>query len=238
MTPDVAVSRQQATQIDTVAMQRYGVPGLVLMENAGRQCALAAAEMLGSPAGRSVGILCGAGNNGGDGFVIARHLINRGVDAAVTLLVSVQKVIERDNEASVNLSILLKSGVPVREAAGESDIADALAADLIVDAMLGTGVSGEVKAPFRPAIEALNASGRPVLAVDVPSGLDCDTGRPLGVAVRARCTVTFVFNKIGFTRPGACEYTGRIRVADIGVPRAALDELTAGWRTSDEAPVA
>ncbi|MFO7957423.1 MAG: NAD(P)H-hydrate epimerase [Candidatus Brocadiia bacterium] len=238
MPDQFAVTRQQIRELDRIAIEDYGIPGLILMENAGRACAETACEMLGDAEGGSVALLCGRGNNGGDGFVVARHLANRGVRVTVILLAQAEDVLDRGGETAINLRIIRRMGlrmeeVDCREAAAEAVAAHA-GADLLVDALLGTGISGEVREPFRAAIEALNESGAPVLAVDVPSGLDCDTGEPMGVAVRAARTVTFAVNKIGLTRPAAARWTGQVRVAEISIPRAVIEEKAAQWQTEAE----
>lgn len=229
MTGEFAATRDQIRELDRAAIEDYGIPGLVLMENAGRACARAAGEMLGGTAGKKVTILCGRGNNGGDGYVVARHLSNWGADVEVLLVAEMADALAREGEAATNLRIILSMGVPVREVPAADEVARAIGdrcdSDLIVDALLGTGVRGEVKEPFRSAIQAVNDCQCPVLAIDVPSGLDCDTGRALGIAVRADRTVTFVLNKVGFAKPGARQYTGAVEVAEISIPRSAIEEL-------------
>ncbi len=227
MMPTLAATAEQIRQLDRIAIEQYGIPGILLMENAGRACAAAAREMLDGVEGKRVAVLCGRGNNGGDGFVAARHLTNWGANVFVPLLARLQQALDQAGDAVVNLRIALNMGIAVREANSQQDAAvfDACAeCDLIVDALLGTGVKGEVREPFRSAIAAINRSGRPVLAVDVPSGLDCDTGEPLGVAVRAQRTVTFAVNKTGFTRPGAHRFTGDVEVAEISIPRSVIQQ--------------
>ncbi len=229
MKSDLAATRDQIRELDRTAIEDYGIPGLILMENAGRACARAADEMLGGADGRKATILCGRGNNGGDGFVVARHLSNWGADVLVLLAARTEDALAQEGEAATNLRIILDMDIPVKEVPAPGQVAEALReradSDLIVDALLGTGVRGEVKEPFRSAIEAVNECGCPVLAVDVPSGLDCDTGEALGAAIRADRTVTFVLSKVGFTQPGAQQYTGRVEVAEIGIPRRAIEEL-------------
>jgi NAD(P)H-hydrate epimerase len=236
MKSEPAATREQVRELDRVAIQEYGIDGLILMENAGRWCARAAARMLGGAAGRKVAVVCGRGNNGGDGFVVTRHLSNWDAEVCVLLLGSVDEALAGSAEAAANLRIILKMSVPVRELASADEAAQAIreckGADLIVDGLLGTGAQGEVREPFRSAIEALNGCGRPVLAIDVPSGLDANTGKPLGIAVRAVRTVTFAVNKVGFLQPGAEEYTGRVEVAEIGIPRAAIERLILPRRTA------
>lgn len=230
-----AATRQQARELDRIAMQDYAIPGVILMENAGRACASAAAQMLGSAEDARVLVLAGKGNNGGDGYVVARHLCNWGAGVRVLLLASRDDILAGEGETPDNLRVVLSMGIPVDELDSAEDVERALTehsdADLIVDALLGTGVRGAVREPYLGAIEVVNRAGRPVLAIDVPSGLDCDTGEPLGAAVRARVTVTMAVNKLGFTRPGADAYTGRVEVAEISIPRAAIERLAAGGRS-------
>jgi NAD(P)H-hydrate epimerase len=167
--------------------------------------------------------------------VISRHLTNRGAEVAVLLLAEIADVFEREDETATNARIAQNMGIPIRELLTEGEVAEAVAAesatDLIVDAMLGTGVTGELREPYLTAVEAVNMAGAARLAVDVPSGLDCDTGRPLGAAVKADRTVTFVFQKAGFLEPGAAEYTGEVDVAEISVPRVAIERKVKEWQS-------
>lgn len=237
MSQDFPVTRQQARELDRIAIDHYGVNGLILMENAGRACALEALSMLGEGAGRRVVVLCGKGNNGGDGFVIARHLENWGCRVRAFIVGEIDSVLREAADPAVNLEIALNMDIPVDEIRDGAVVTVALeaaaGADLVVDALLGTGLSGEVRGSYRPLIEGLNALDVPVLAVDAPSGLDCDTGRPLGVAVRAARTVTFVLNKRGHVQPGAEQYTGEVVVAEISVPRRAVEAKVAQWRAEE-----
>jgi len=230
-----AATRQQARELDRIAMQDYAIPGVILMENAGRACARAAADMLGSAQDARVLVLAGKGNNGGDGHVVARHMCNWGASVRVLVLGSLDEILSGQGETPANLRIILKMGIPVDELASAEEVERTFEehgdADLVVDALLGTGVCGQVREPYLSAIEALNRARLPVLAIDVPSGLDCDTGEPLGAAVRARVTVTMAVNKIGFTRPGADAYTGRVEVAEISIPRAAIARKVAEWQS-------
>jgi NAD(P)H-hydrate epimerase len=212
------LTRDEVRAIDRRAIEEYSVPGVVLMENAGR----GAAELLLSLAvhGRVV-VCCGKGNNGGDGFVIARHLDNRRVPVRVLLFGRPE---ELSGDAAVNFAIIQRAGLPIAtHAKTPLDLAavrtELAGAEWVVDALFGTGLSGPVRAPFDQVITAINESGARVLAVDIPSGLDCDTGRPLGATVRARHTATFVAPKKGFVEPAAREWLGKVHVIDIGVPR-------------------
>lgn len=222
MTP--ALSRAQVREVDRRAIEEYGLPGLVLMENAGAGAALWL-EQLGIR-GR-VAICCGKGNNAGDGFVIARHLENRGHRVDVLLCVGPE---ELTGDAAVNLHVLQRAGTPLRVLTGDRGrpqdwTAALVGSDWIVDALLGTGLQGPVRPPFSTVIDAINGCGLKTFAVDLPSGLDCDTGLPLGTAVRARYTATFVAQKRGFDVPEAAEYVGRVEVIDIGAPRKLVREI-------------
>lgn len=215
------MSRDEVRRVDAWAIETIGMPGVVLMENAGRSCAELALQMLATSADPNVCIFCGAGNNGGDGYVIARHLLNAGVRTSIVLCGDPAKV---RGDARINLDVLEQLGHRVeRLDPGEQGAAGRIHtlgrdASLIVDALFGTGLRGELKPEYRNVIEAMNALGRPILAVDIPSGLDCDTGEPLGTAIRAVCTVTFVAVKKGFlASPNAGRYVGELYVASIGV---------------------
>jgi NAD(P)H-hydrate epimerase len=205
------LTREQVRSIDRRAIEEYGLSGLVLMENAGRGCADKLCEL--GIRGRVV-IVCGKGNNGGDGFVIARHLDARGYDARVVLIAEAEDL---RGDAAANYSVLSKAKFPILGA--ESLNKELTLADWIVDALLGTGTSGDPRSPISDVIKQLNASGAKKLAVDLPSGLDCDTGIPGNPTFRADHTCTFVAPKVGFANPAAKEFLGTVSVHDIGVPR-------------------
>ena len=214
-------TRDEIRAFDRYAIEALGLPGIVLMENAGRQIAEAARAMLAGRKKPRVVILAGPGNNGGDGFVVARHLAIAGIRPEVTLLAPREKIV---GDADTNLRILEALGFQVRALAGKveavlGELRPMLAeADLVVDGLLGTGTRGEIREPYASAIGAVNDARRPVLAIDIPSGLDPDTGKPLGPTIRATKTVTLAAVKVGFRKPGAAEYTGEVVLADIGVP--------------------
>ncbi len=213
------LSRAEVRDVDRRAVEEFGMPSLVLMENAGRG---AADVLLQRTVDGPVGVCAGKGNNGGDGFVIARHLENRGIDVRVLLFADAREIA---GDAAINLGILQRAGTPIFEcpaasaAAWESRLRSCA---MLVDALLGTGMKGAVREPLAGVIDRINAAGVPVLAVDLPSGLDCDTGLPLGACVRAERTATFVARKLGFDAPGAVQFTGEVHVVDIGVPRSLL----------------
>jgi len=214
------LSRDEVRGIDARAAEGLHLPTLVLMENAGRGAAQALRERLGS--GRVV-VAAGPGNNGGDGGVVARHLDAWGFEVLVAWFADPDRL---RGDAATQREILRHSGIPsevIGEDAG-ADRIDALwaGADWLVDGLLGTGLDRPVEGLMARAIASINRSGRPALALDLPSGLDADSGRPLGDAVRAALTATFVGPKLGFTRPGAGAYTGEVVVVEIGVPRLIL----------------
>jgi NAD(P)H-hydrate epimerase len=249
-----ALSRQEVHRLDVRAAEELALPTLILMENAGRGAAAWLAELVAAvppdaggrplsppaspqvpdvprgPALPKVLILCGPGNNGGDGAVVARHLDAWGFPVRVIWFTRSDQL---RGDAAVQWAILEKSAVDQSAwfdaVPGESELdptrlaAIMAEADWLVDGLLGTGLSRPVEGPLRTVIEAMNGSGKPVLALDLPSGLDADTGQPLGVAVRACATATFVAAKPGFATPGAADYTGEFVVIDIGLPRCLLD---------------
>lgn len=217
-----SLTRAEVRDVDRRAIEQFGLPGVVLMENAGRN---AAAVLLATGVTGRVVICCGKGNNGGDGFVIARHLDNAGVDVRVLLACDPA---EYQGDAAINLQVIQSARLPlcrIPTTALDEWMHELQAAEWIVDALLGTGLTGTVREPYLTAINAINAAGRKVLAVDLPSGLDADTGQPLGTCIRATRTVTFVGRKIGFNQPGADAWTGPVNVVDIGVPRALLSSM-------------
>jgi NAD(P)H-hydrate epimerase len=219
------LTREQARELDRRAMQEFGIPGVVLMENAGRGMAtLLRALGIHGP----VTICCGKGNNGGDGFVIARHLDNTGIRVRVLLFADPAAL---TGDAAIHHRILVAGGVSPMVFTGpnldESKLRDDLSrADWIVDALFGSGLRGSVQSPFDRVIAAINAAGARIFAVDIPSGLDSDSGMPLGIAVRACHTATVAALKKGFLQRSAAEWLGRVHLIDLGVPRVLFN--TAG----------
>ena len=210
------ITRAQARAFDKHAIEQLGIPSVVLMENAGR----GAAEVLQSLGIHGpVVICCGKGNNGGDGMVIARHLANAGCDVSI-LLFAPPGTLSAD--AALQWNIVQKMHLANEVWADEILDAAKLAAvfvraEWIVDALFGTGLTGPVRPPFDGIIDLMNASVAQVLAVDIPSGLDADTGGPLGPTVRAAHTVTFVAPKLGFANPAAVAFIGQVHVVGIGI---------------------
>jgi len=223
-----AFTVDQIQRLDRAAIEEYGVPSLILMENAGRAAACQALKMFKGRQGH-VSIFCGVGNNAGDGFVAARHLINAGVKVKIFLIGRPGAI---KNDAAVNYQILRRAGEYVEAAGG---ITPALRrhmarTGLVIDAIFGVGLNRELEPPFSSVIGFLNASGKKTLSVDIPSGLDGSTGHLYGPAVKADVTVTFTRAKKGlFLRHGPA-HAGRVIVADIGIPRQLVMKLSSHGR--------
>ena len=216
-----AVSCEEMRAIDRRAQEEFGIPQETLMENAGKAVAEESLKILGEirPAGaRPKALLfCGGGNNGGDGLVAARILHERKIDVKVFLF---RPAASLTGAALDNLKKLKNLNIPYEELPETDKIkAETKDCDLLVDALLGTGIKNEVTGLYKEALEAMNASKKPLVAVDVPSGMDADTGIPLGICARARLTVTMGAAKIGFLKNSAEKWTGKIVIADIGFPK-------------------
>lgn len=218
MNDPLVFTREGIRRVDDAAADEFAIPGIVLMENAARGLADVVADIPApsAPAG-PVLIVCGGGNNAGDGFALARHLHNRGFETRVVRLRG------RDaytGDAATNLRVIEAMGLRIEEGGSVGSATPPPA--LVVDALLGSGAAGPAREPVAGAIawiNALGAQGAPVIAVDIPSGLDCDNGEaPGGVAVRATLTATMGGLKLGFLNPASQAYTGRIVVVDIGAP--------------------
>jgi len=229
-------TREGVRAVDRTAIEDFGTPGIVLMENAAAALTTTALRLLNEAPGGAI-VCCGTGNNGGDGFALARRLANAGAPVACLLVGDRNKVA---GDAFVNLRICERMAIPLRTVASPADddavrnalqdlVDDVAGVSLVVDALVGTGVASPLREPVRNVVREINRlgdAGARVLAVDVPTGLDCDTGEPLGgepdAVVEADVTVTFCGLKVGFGRPGASAWLGRIVVGDIGAPFDAL----------------
>ncbi len=219
--PVVSVAQMHA--IDALAIRRLGIPRLLLMDHAGLAVAQAARRFLPSPT-RSILVCCGTGFNGGDGFAAARHLAGWGY--AVRILLA-GRLAQLREEPAFYAGIARRLGVPLKVIRSASCLAPAerwiVSSGLLVDALLGIGARGPVREPMAALIERMNRSGKPLLAVDVPSGLNADTGRIDGVAVKASATVTFGAVKRGCLRRQGPRQTGRLTVDPISIPAALLE---------------
>ncbi|MFA4986250.1 MAG: NAD(P)H-hydrate epimerase [Candidatus Brocadiia bacterium] len=260
MPEEIRLSCEQSRQVDSIAAQKYGIPGLVLMENAGLRCADIILGILSEfPEPRSATIITGKGNNGGDGYVIARHLHNRGIAVRV-FGVSVkafqfegafdksviadlgrrkkQQAAERfgierpappEDDARTNLRIISRMGIPLFEIGTDvspSQLRHCLKeTDVVVDALMGTGSIGIPRSPYDETIRAINSCGKKVVSVDLPSGLDANTGIAAGECVKADFTVTFVAQKTGFALNDGPKFCGQVIVAEISLPKELVEGL-------------
>ncbi|PCJ62530.1 MAG: NAD(P)H-hydrate epimerase [Planctomycetota bacterium] len=212
----IPLRKEKIRLLDGIAINDYKIPAIVLMENAGTKASEIIFDDLENPTVDKVIILCGKGNNGGDGMVIARHLSNRGVSVKIILFAD-RKLISGD--AKCNLVILDKMKVPIDEMLSLSKLFEDLKnGTLIIDALLGTGVDGIIKDSMIKTAEFLNASDLKVIAIDTPTGLNCDNGEILGECIKANKTITFVAKKLGFILKNGPEYCGEIIVVDISIP--------------------
>ena len=219
-----ALTAAQMREADRRCIEELGIPGVVLMNNAG---AAVFAEINRGP----VGIVCGKGNNGGDGFVVARMALLAGLDTRVVLVARPEEI---SGDAATFMNVyrnlggaLIAAPDDVAAIAAMKDLADCA---VLVDALLGTGTRGEVRGPIRAAIDAWPQIY--TIAVDLPSGINADTGEPCGACIRADITVTFAFAKQGFLTPDARDLLGRLVVADIGIPPFCADDTAWSQRTS------
>lgn len=242
------LSRDEVRDVDRRAIGEFGVSGIVLMENAGRGCAEWLMRL--NPERRPVLILCGPGNNGGDGFVIARHLDIHGWPVTVAAVQAPGKEQSPTPtagfdyrglppDAHANYEIVRRAGIEfyplsahtLRSSASDWLIDRLLERDVwVVDALFGTGLSRALESPYDEIVSLVNAASRSVLAVDIPSGLDCDSGQPLGFTIRASHTATFVALKRGLLAPESRAWTGEVQVMDIGAPRVLVDEYRSRLR--------
>ena len=216
------VTAEEMRQIDHRAVHDFGVPAVVLMENAGAEVCREVRRVLGETGGRRVAVFCGKGSNGGDGLVAARHLESQGVAVEVRVFAPLGSL---KGEALTNLSVLQKSNsIPIFSHSSLKDLKFDATPDLIVDALLGTGFRGEVRGVMLEAIEFINGLELPTVAVDVPSGVESDHGSVDKAAVRAQATVTMGFLKRGLLFSPGREHAGEVKAAEIGYPSAAVEQ--------------
>ncbi len=220
------LNTQQMREADRQTIEEIGIPSVVLMENAGRQAVAAMEAAFDDLSSSKVGVLCGRGNNGGDGFVVARTLAQRGIEAIVYLLGSVADV---RGDARTNLEILGRVGVTVVEITNaqewELHFSAVSECDLIVDAIVGTGFHGPLTGLLETVVADVNGLGVPVVAIDLPTGVSADSHEVEGEAIEASMTVTLAAPKLPLILPPADAYGGDLVIADIGIPAAVIDEL-------------
>ncbi len=215
---------EEVRELDRKTIEDVGIPGVVLMENAGLHIVRVIRERYPDLHSKRLLIVCGKGNNGGDGFVVARHVFNQEIDVQVALLTDKHKV---KGDARGNLDIIEKMGIPIEEIASEEQMPAFLnllqQADIVVDAILGTGLNEAVRGFYKQIIESLNNAGKPVVAVDIPSGLHANSCVVPGRCIRADATVTFAAAKRALVMYPAAEYVGDLEVVDISIPKQMLD---------------
>lgn len=224
------LNAEQMREADRRTIQDIGIPSLVLMENAGRQVTAALESMFSDLAERHVAIVCGKGNNGGDGFVVARTLQQRGIAVSVFL---VGQVAEVRGDARVNLEILGRIGLSVVEIADEGQwelhMSQVSACDLIIDALFGTGLKTPLAGIYETIVADINELGIPVVSIDLPSGMSADTSDLIGDAIDATVTVTLGAPKLPLVLPPAEQQSGEVVIADIGIPADVIDGLDGPW---------
>ena len=214
------VTAAEMKKIDQLAVEQYGIPGIILMENAGLRAVEVIESLAGPIQGKTFTILVGKGNNGGDGLVVARHLHNKG--ARVKLLLAV-KPDDLQGDARINLNIWQKMSQPVfqiNQTNGINVLKMALLnTHMVVDALFGTGFRGRVNDKLGQVMNMVNASPAPVISIDIPSGLEADTGRSHGPCIRAAHTVTFGLPKVGLVLEPGATYAGTLHIVDISLPK-------------------
>jgi ADP-dependent NAD(P)H-hydrate dehydratase / NAD(P)H-hydrate epimerase len=224
------LNTQQMREADRLTIDEIGIPSIVLMENAGRQAVAAMEAAFEDIASSTVGVLCGRGNNGGDGFVVARTLAQRGIEAIVFLLGSVAEV---KGDARTNLEVLGRIGLTVVEIPNaqewELHFTEISGCDLIVDAIAGTGFHGPLAGFLETVVADINGLGVPVVAIDLPTGVSADSHELQGEAIESSMTVTLGAPKIPLILPPADAYAGDLVIADIGIPASVIDELDGPW---------
>lgn len=217
-----SVSAKKMKDIDQAAIEEFKVPSIVLMENAGRAAAEVAALML-TDKNKKIVIVCGKGNNGGDGFVCTRHLVNKGVNVLVFLTCNRDQL---KGDAKINFSILEKMNVSIYELTKEGNFTNLenkiKNSELVIDAIFGIGITGKIKEPYSEIINIINKNKNKVLALDIPSGLDATEGISLGSCIKADKTITFAVAKTGLVNKQGPTFSGEIIVADISIPKQLL----------------
>jgi NAD(P)H-hydrate epimerase len=216
---------EQMQELDRKAIEAYRIPGIVLMENAGRGATEVISNTFPDLQKMKIAIVAGKGNNGGDGFVIARYLLNRRISVKVYLLAD-SKGLRGDAETNFQIFQRMKGEViSVPSSKDYQKVKKELEKfDLLIDAIFGTGLDAEVRGYYREVIDHLNTLQKPIVAIDIPSGLDANTGKPFGTAVRASLTITFGLPKIGHVISPGLDYVGKLKLVDIGLPKKLVEE--------------
>jgi ADP-dependent NAD(P)H-hydrate dehydratase / NAD(P)H-hydrate epimerase len=230
----IVVTAAQMREMDRLTIEKYGVPSLTLMERAGAAAAQAIVERFARAAKKGVLVVAGKGNNGGDGLVVARLLRKKRIPCEVALLAR-RDELSPDAARNLRAFVKLKGKVTEITSAGLDLLSGRVSKSaLIVDAILGTGIKNEVRGFLADAITLLNGAGLPIVAIDIPSGLDTDKGLPLGAAVRAKVTVALAFPKLGAVIYPGISYAGELVVGDIGIDERAVGEVAPRTELLDE----
>ena len=219
------VSAEEMREIDQRAIDKYGIPGLVLMENAGWRVVQVIEQILESVIGKRVTIFAGKGNNGGDAFVVARHLKNMGAQVKILITCETKEI---TGDAKINLDILEKMDLkvyPLLNANSLNIVKVALiSTDLVIDGIFGTGFKGAVNKYTGKIFDLINQSDKPIVAIDIPSGVEANTGKVLGPCIKADHTVTMALPKIGLLLEPGASFTGNLYIGDISIPQEAIIE--------------
>jgi ADP-dependent NAD(P)H-hydrate dehydratase / NAD(P)H-hydrate epimerase len=215
------VTCQQMQQIDQEAINNYGIPGIILMENAGLQVVREIEKHFSPLSSKKVAIIAGRGNNGGDGFVIARHLYNCGSKVKIYLLSTRDQV---RGDARTNLDIITQMGLEIKEVRSINQMDNLGHFDLLIDAIFGTGLSSAIKGLYEEIICAMNDARRPIVSVDIPSGLSADRSELIGPHINADFTVTFGLPKLGLLLYPAAKHAGKLTIAEISIPKPLLEK--------------
>ena len=221
----ILVTAKEMQEMDRRAIEDFGIPGMVLMENAGRGATRFLFEQFPDIENKRVGVISGRGNNGGDGYVVARYLKQKGIHVQVYLLATAARI---QGDAATNLKFLKPLDIPLVEIPDKASFSkyqsEMAGVEVWIDAILGTGLKSDVKGFFKTVIEFINSLNKPVFAVDVPSGLNSDTGQVCGACIRASATATFAFAKTGHIIHPGVQYTGALNIVDIGIPPHIVEE--------------
>lgn len=219
-----AVSAKTIQKLDDAAIHHLGIPSLYLMENAGRVSAEKILKYAARSGKSKVCVICGMGNNAGDGFVIARYLFNAGLAVEILHCGPLQKL-KKDTRFNYDTSRQLK--INIRSFKNLSPLIERhlCSSQIIVDALFGVGLNRDISTPYKELIEYVNSLSSYVFSVDVPSGIDATTGRICGVAIRANKTITFTRTKTGMMKSDGKNCAGRVTVVDIGIPKTLVKEI-------------
>jgi len=219
------VTIAEIKKIDLRAIEEYGIPSVVLMENAGSEAVRQIENIIGNLQNKKIAIFAGKGNNGGDGYVVARYLYNQGVKVKVFLIGS---KVDVTGDALLNLQIITRMGLDVIEVANDGDWDKVKIAmtftDCLIDALLGTGFTGQLSGNMAQVVESINKTNKVIIAMDIPSGVNGDTGQINGIAIKAQHTITFSLPKQGLLLYPGASFAGDVSVADIGIPRTLLTD--------------